>query len=606
MLKGLKYRIFKTTLAVKIWITMVLTTLMVILFIQVSFNIFFQKFTLNNSISSAIYETSYTADTFSSSYIDLMNRFVIRTSSLEFKKNFRAMLNATPDNYTTINNSLQTVFREYTQMNTLNEAVVFARKETDKKSTLLFHSYNNRLKKEISSYELNFDLTQIDGITILPSSESPFLSQPEVLTIVIPLKYTGINETILIAESLEETDIILYYFLNTTKILNFLELYCNDESKGLLYLSNSQGQNMSLPSSHTEQILVSEETLSFEIKEAIASGVSYFNYEDNYVFLHPLSDTNLYLINILSNEKITSKSHNISMFLLGMALISLLMITLLSFMVSLFVTRPLKQLMTLVNEIKTNRYKGKLKSLSKDEIGQLGDEIDSMYNTIQQQILSIKREEEENYKSKLQLLTEQVNPHFLYNALEFINMEVYNNHTKEASGMITSLGNYLRISLAHGENELLVRQEVEQVRAYVNIMNYRFSNRIEVITEMSENLLNKKILKCIMQPIVENSLKHGFKIGSVTGFPVRPIIHISLTVKESYATLTITDNGAGIDTQKATKSMLTKQTPNSPDKHFGLNNIYQRLTTYYGDVDITFTSIPFYANKTIITFPVDW
>lgn len=606
MYKVVTNRLFKTKLAIKIWVTMILATLAVLLFVYVSFNIYFNKFILNNSIETASYDTSYVASNFSKTYNDLIKQFVFRTSSTDFKEKFKLMHSSTYIDYTNVNNSLQTLFAEYRQMNYLTESILFARKGNDKRSDLLFYSYNNRLKRTMTKYNLDFDLSNITGITVLPHSKSPFMNQPEVMPILIPLEYLATNNMVLIADEIENTDMILYFFLSTSNMIEYFRLYCNDKSQGLLYLVNDSGENMSLSSSHPSSAYVNSDEFISALTSAFARDELYFQTNDNYIFYSKLSELDLYLVNIVPREKFTSRSHNIIIFLLWLALASVIMITCLSFMVSKYVTRPLKKLMVSVNEIENNTYKGKIDSISKDEIGQLSDELDSMYKTIQQQIVSIKKEEEKNYKAKLQMLTEQINPHFLYNALEFINMEVYSNHTETASGMITNLGNYLRISLAHGENELLIGQEIEQVKAYVNIMNYRFNHGIKFSTNIPEALLNQKILKSIMQPMVENSLKHGFKIGSSNGYTMIPAIDISMLLDGLYLTLTITDNGAGIDIERATQIMLTKHSQDSTDKHFGLYNIYQRLITFYGDVKIEFFTIPFYENKVIIKLPASF
>jgi len=607
MKKGILNRIFKTKLAVKIWLYMLIPTLFVLLFIQIVLDTYFNTYYVNSAIEDATEDTHYVASSFSDNYTDLLKRFVQETSSADFQTDYLKMRNCSPANYTKVNNALQNLFIDYAQMNNLIESVLFERKEDGDLEPLLFYSYNCRLKKDIASYynTINTPTSQpIKGITLLGHSASPFLNQPEVISIVIPLKYVVTSDgMVLIAEEEESTDLILYYFLSTTKVTNFLELYCSDNFQGTMYLADSSGQNVSLQNSHSGASRANSEALSSQIKSAINRNANCFQSGSDYVFLSKISSLDLTLINIVPSSRITAKSDNNQTVLFWVEIISVLIITCVSFMISIFVTNPLKKLMGYIHDIKTNNYAGLSEITTKDEIGQLSESIDSMYHTIQQQIVSIKLEEEENYNTKMQLLSEQINPHFLYNALEFINMEVYNNHTEQASGMISNLGNYLRISLAYGENQLLLSQELDQVKAYINIMNYRFNHRIQLSTQIPEALLQKKILKCILQPLVENSLKHGFKIVITNGFPISPLIDISMTLDDSYLVLTVTDNGAGIDIDKAVQIMRNKHTDNSSDKHLGLNNIYQRLTAFYGEAEITFHSIPFFDNKVIIRLP---
>ncbi len=603
MPRGVINRIFKTKLAAKLWLYMVLPTLVILLFIGISISVYFNMYSINSSINEARIETSYVASSFSEEYTDLTKRFVRKTSSADFKNELKEILGSSQINYTKINNALQNVLTDYTQMNNMIASVLIEKTDRSGGDSLLFYSYNNRLKRDLSSYYTGLELSDSTGITLLPHSASPFTSQPEVIPIVIPLKYIVTDSFLLIAEDMESTDIILYIFLSTAEVNNYLELYCKDSSQGVLYLVDASGRNMSRPSGYINSDITENGELSSALSAAIADKENYFQFGSKHVNVVQINNFDLFLVNIIPHEAFTSKSDSISMVLVWIAIVSIILITGLSFMISLFVTRPLKKLMGCVHDIKTNTYNGTADITSKDEIGQLSESIDSMYNTIQQQILSIKQEEKEKYHAKMQLLSEQINPHFLYNALEFINMEVYNNHTENASSMISSLGDYLRISLAYGENLLMISQELEQVKAYVNIMNYRFHHKIQVTTQIPQKLLYQKIIKCIMQPIVENSLKHGFKIGSSSGFPIAPMIDITMTLEDDYMRLIITDNGAGIDIGNATQIMLNKHTDNSSDRHLGLNNIYQRLTTFYGDVDIEFQSIPFFENKVIIRLP---
>ena len=118
--------------------------------------------------------------------------------------------------------------------------------------------------------------------------------------------------------------------------------------------------------------------------------------------------------------------------------------TLLAFKLSRFVTKPFEQLITNVQSIESNTYDKPYQTKYNDEVGHLNMAINSMYATIQQQFECIKQSERAKYRSEIQLLSEQINPHFLYNTLECINMEVLGGHKEAAASMITSLGDFLR------------------------------------------------------------------------------------------------------------------------------------------------------------------
>jgi len=182
-----------------------------------------------------------------------------------------------------------------------------------------------------------------------------------------------------------------------------------------------------------------------------------------------------------------------------------------SALLSKFITSPLERLMESIRQIKENQYDEPYETKYEDEIGQLNAAVNSMHSTIQSQISQIKEDEHEKYQLEIQLLAEQINPHLLYNTLEGINLEVLNNHTLVASSMINNLGTFMRIGLNYGDELIMVRNEIAHVEAYINIMNHRTNKSISFQSYVEEELNEYRILKLILQPLVENSIKHGFR-----------------------------------------------------------------------------------------------
>lgn len=598
MLKTLTDKIFKTKLALKIWLYMVSSTLAVLLFIYILFVLYSNQTTVNLAIEKAKSETHYVASNFSNTYNNFLSRFIHKATSSDFKQELNIIITHNKVNYVEINNGLQPLFTDLVQMNDLLSSVLFEY-INDNESTI-FYSYRYHFTSGLEPLKRDPKFETGTGISILSTALD---NESKVLPIAIPLNYNRVNHMILLAKNFKEADFIIYFFLDLQKINTFLELYCDDSSQGTLYLVDSKSNNLSLTPSSSNYNLTLDYGINEKIQAAITNNTSYTAYKNDHIYIEPINNTDLYLVNIIPHELFTSEIHTKQAGIILIGIISILLITSLSILVSLFVTRPLNLLMEVVQNMKSNTYTKKLDLNTKDEISQLGEAIDSMYQTIQQQIVTIKQEEEQKYNTYLQMLAEQINPHFIYNALEFINIEVYTNHPENASKMISNLAKYLRISLSYGENELLITQEIEQVMAYINIINDRFNHGVHITTSIPENLLNKKILKCTIQPLVENSLKHGFKIGVHTTFPITPIIEIKAFLEEEYLIITVADNGAGIDVERATQIMLTKQAENENNKHFGLNNIYERFKSFYGDVTITFSSIPFFENKVTIKVP---
>lgn len=603
MLREIIERIFKTQLALKIWSYTFTLTLAVLFFIGIAFTSYFNVYIMTTSIDSAKSDTAYVADSFSDAYTDIMKQFVHISVASEFKSALKLVLNSTRKNYTQINNSMQDIFNEYSANNHLIKSAMIVRKSSAPSKTMFFYSYYSLMEKNIKEWDLGFSLSDITGITILPYSDRPFTNQNDAVPIVIPLNYSVADNKILIPEQTEDANFILYLFLDTEALDSFFKLYCNDNVQGTLFLVNSAGQNLSLTQNMPGHTLADSSDTAKLISAAIHQNKKYLVSGSNHFFITQIKDLDLYLVNIIPREMFTSKSDEFHIGLYWIALFSTFIITCLCLTISRLVTIPLKKLMSSVHDIEANRYTGMADIRTKDEIGQLNHSIDSLYNTIQQQFHEIKREEKEKYDAKIQVLAEQINPHFIYNTLEFINMEILNEHTENASDMIYSLGNYLRLSLAYANGMLTISQELDQIMVYVKIMNYRFNNSIHVMTQIAPELLDRKIIKSILQPLVENSIKHGFSLIMNYQAIILPVINISFKIEDSWMVLTITDNGAGFHENEISMIMLEGSSDKDKRSHIGLNNVYQRLIAFYKEVDVTFSSIPFVENKICIKIP---
>lgn len=592
------YKLFKTKLSMKIWLYLTLMVLSFILLIGLFIELYLRQYVENGELNASIRNTNHAATAFSSEYVNILEHFVSYTASDDFYDILKEIQESNSDEYIEVSTDLQSYLTQYSDISTLIHSAVITSKDER-----LFHSYKFKMRDESLPFTLGYNMNSLAPISILQSTQSPFRNQSNVIAMTFMLKLNTQDKMVLLADNLEDADVILYFFLNADKVNNFLKLYYNSDTNGLLYLATSSGLPITYSSSEKAYETVSESAIVNSINQMSASGVASAKVNNTYVLSHKIDKADLYLVNVIPQNELVSKIREFDLFLLYLVIFTFLTIPLLGLLISVFVTKPLKKLMMSVNEIENNTYTS-LPNISKsDEIGQLSLSIDSMYQTIQHQIEMIKKEERENFNMEIRLLSEQINPHFLYNTLECINMEIYNRHNETASSMISNLGGYLRISLSYGNNQLFLQQELDQVKAYVSIMNYRFHHSIQLTFNIDQELLQMLILKSILQPLVENSLKHGFSIDSSNYFPISPLIDISIWREPDLLMLVVTDNGAGIDMERATKIMKSEGDYATQNRHIGLNNIYHRLNSFYDNVEITFSSIPFYENKVIVSLP---
>jgi two-component system sensor histidine kinase YesM len=187
---------------------------------------------------------------------------------------------------------------------------------------------------------------------------------------------------------------------------------------------------------------------------------------------------------------------------------------------------------------------------------------------------------DENYKitlrekdTQIMALTMQINPHFLYNTLNTINMMAIMNDDHGTSELIVSLSEMLHYSFRNTNEKIPLSDEIQWTINYINIMSRRFEGVFETEIEIPNELLVYKVPKFFLQPIVENSILHGFE-----GMKGGGILSLSAKQQGEFIVFTVSDNGKGMEI--ADYETIVKKTQ---EGSIGLSNVYRRLSLIYGD-----------------------
>lgn len=243
--------------------------------------------------------------------------------------------------------------------------------------------------------------------------------------------------------------------------------------------------------------------------------------------------------------------------------------------------------------------------IGEDEIG----ELDNYFNGSIEKIKSLIRENYiekiEKREAELVALQFQINPHFLYNTLESINYiaEIYD--CNEISIMSQKLGEMFRYSLNKDSEEFVMfYQEENHIRNYIDIQNIRFDDKYSIITNVSEEIKKYKILKFILQPIVENAIKYGFRNRE------KGTIKIEAEVVEKYLMMTVTDDGIGISEEMLSEinefiNDMSFNLDQTRGKSIGLRNVNLRIKMTCGDeYGIEIKSVIGKGTKVIYKLPI--
>jgi two-component system sensor histidine kinase YesM len=186
---------------------------------------------------------------------------------------------------------------------------------------------------------------------------------------------------------------------------------------------------------------------------------------------------------------------------------------------------------------------------------------------------------------QLKILSNQINPHFLYNTLETIRMMALGKNEKEIAATIKMLSQILRQTLSVSDKTVPLATEIELVRNYLSIQKLRFGNRMDYSIDIDEKARNCEILPLLIQPLVENSLIHGLETKQGGGY-----IKILIAVNENTLYIDVTDNGTGIEPRRLEKIRADLSSGEdsidgrlrSEASSIGLMNVNRRIKLYYG------------------------
>lgn len=254
-----------------------------------------------------------------------------------------------------------------------------------------------------------------------------------------------------------------------------------------------------------------------------------------------------------------------------------------SFIVSIIIssktTKNLKHLCSIMKNINEDNLYANLTVSSEDEIGQLENRFLIMMSKIRSLMSDIKAREAQKRISELRVLQAQISPHFLYNTLNSIEYLAKLQNVPNIQEVTTSLISLLRVVSKGTEELITIRDELCYVESFVNIQKYKNINAFSVLYEVEEEVLNCKILKLLLQPIVENAIIHGIEAVNYDG-----IISIKIYEDQNKIKIIVTDNGIGMTREQINASFKGEE--NLQQNRFssiGIGNVNERIKLYFGD-----------------------
>ncbi|MNJ51549.1 Sensor histidine kinase YpdA [compost metagenome] len=261
--------------------------------------------------------------------------------------------------------------------------------------------------------------------------------------------------------------------------------------------------------------------------------------------------------------------------------------TVLASIVSRTIASPLKLLIREMKKVELGNFSGSVNVNSFEEINSLVSSFNRMVHRMDELIERIKLSSVSEKNAQLQALQSQVNPHFLYNTLDMIYWMLDEKGNEKLSRVILSLSQMFRYSSDWEEaSQTTLRQELEQIRHYLTIIESRLNDRVQTEIEVDERWLDVILPKMTIQPIIENAVKYGLEpLGSPCKLQVYTVQH------NHELHIRIADHGMGMDedtldqisTKLRTKPSFALEPISRPRRGIGLHNVHARISMMFGE-----------------------
>lgn len=328
------------------------------------------------------------------------------------------------------------------------------------------------------------------------------------------------------------------------------------------------------------------------------------------VFYQPVNSLGGYLLKFTSLDMVEHTFiRYVVTFILIMAGSVLVLFTLFRYLVNR-ILRQFYAITSTVHEVQNGNMDVRVKSVSHDEFGELGSEINEMLDRIKKLMEDSVNREVLVKNSQILALQNQINAHFIYNVLESVKMMAEIDEEYAISDAVTALGKLLRYSMRWTSQTVTIEEEVDYIKNYLSLINLRFDYEIYLSINMPKEMWKTEIPKMSLQPIIENAICHGIEeLAEDTS------IYLKGMIESDTCVIKITDSGKGM-TEEEQENLRRKidgelETSGGSGNGIGLKNVQDRIHIAFGpEYGISVTSkkdlftqvsirIPFHAKQSV-------
>lgn len=246
------------------------------------------------------------------------------------------------------------------------------------------------------------------------------------------------------------------------------------------------------------------------------------------------------------------------------------------------ITKPISKLSRLMKRAQTGDLTVRFDNHYKGEIHQLGDAFNSMVEKTDELLKLVYQEQKHKREAELQILHEQIKPHFLYNTLDTIQWMAKGYHAQDIVDIVLALSKFFRISLSQGREFISLEQEIAMVKSYLDIQKFRYEELFDYEVWADTEVLKCQVPRLSLQPLIENALYHGIKESEMEN----GMIWIQAYPEgEDSVILRVEDNGAGMTEERCRQlnRWFGRKEREAEADAFGSLNVNDRVRMAYGE-----------------------
>ncbi len=380
-----------------------------------------------------------------------------------------------------------------------------------------------------------------------------------------------------------------------TPLPNKSQLFLLDDKGSFVYSPRAENINKSIAETDYASVLPQLTGNSGKLSMSI-------NGEEHLVVYHTSDYLNWTTVGLIPKSELLAESRKVANNMMLIPVFTLIAALIVATIISNHITRNIGRLRHAMKKVSAGNLSDPIAITSGDEVEELSRGFNAMVTNLRVLLDDIKGTEEQKRVLEFKALQAQINPHFLFNTLNQIKWLADVQKADNIKQLVTSLVTLLHSSMGKGGEFITVREEQQYLEHYLNIQQFRYYDKFNAVFDIEEAILDARMLKFLLQPILENALIHGLE-------PLRG--RGQLVIKGygdgGHIVFQVSDDGVGMEPERL-NTIFDHEAEKSQSRFsgIGLSNVQERIKLHYGaGYGLQIESVPGLFTTVTLRIPVD-